>query len=293
MNWTLNVYIFIAALSAQARGTDLALHCGQVFQVHHAPVFWPQYVARETDAFVCYSSESVFRINRAHLVPRRRAGVRYWPCCLVVYCVHLFMSRRWPCRSVFVFSHILSQLKYTLLQNQHTGSKGAPYNRDRRRLASSFIGSPRVMKQSYLDATAICRKFGKPDYFLTFTCNPKFKDITDSISRHQSVSDRPKVVARVFNQKKKPTDSWHSKAASTRSGHRTDPCHPVSEALAATLSHAVMGGKERYAKNAWNVGSYYLRRHGQHGSQKPEFPLYGWQNMHKGLSERVQRRDRY
>jgi len=39
-------------------------------------------------------------------------------------------------------------------------------------LPSTFVGSPRYMKQCYLDAMAIVRKYGKPDLFITFTTNP-------------------------------------------------------------------------------------------------------------------------
>lgn len=39
-------------------------------------------------------------------------------------------------------------------------------------LASSFVGGPRYMVQQYQDAMAIVRKYGKPDLFVTFTCNP-------------------------------------------------------------------------------------------------------------------------
>ena len=66
----------MAALSAQVRATDLVLRCGQVFKVYRDQVLWSPCVARETDtAFVCYSFESVFRIHRVHLGPRRRTGV--------------------------------------------------------------------------------------------------------------------------------------------------------------------------------------------------------------------------
>ena len=69
-------------------------------------------------------------------------------------------------------------------------------------LPSSFIWSPRAMIQGYEDAMAICGKYGKPTYFLTFTCNPKLPEITNSIPIYQSALDRPDVVARVFNLKK-------------------------------------------------------------------------------------------
>ena len=39
-------------------------------------------------------------------------------------------------------------------------------------LASSFVGGPRYIVQQYQDAMAIVRKYGKPDLFVTFTCNP-------------------------------------------------------------------------------------------------------------------------
>ena len=35
-------------------------------------------------------------------------------------------------------------------------------------LPSSLKGSPRAMMQAYQDAMAICGKYGKPTYFLTF-----------------------------------------------------------------------------------------------------------------------------
>jgi len=45
-------------------------------------------------------------------------------------------------------------------------------------LPSTFQGSPHSLQQNYQDAMAIIAKFGKPDLFLTFTCNPKWREIT-------------------------------------------------------------------------------------------------------------------
>ena len=70
-------------------------------------------------------------------------------------------------------------------------------------LASSFPGSPRAMAQSYQDAMAICRKYGKPDIFLTFTCNPKWPEITRELLPGQTTSDRPDIVGKVFKMKLK------------------------------------------------------------------------------------------
>jgi hypothetical protein len=39
-------------------------------------------------------------------------------------------------------------------------------------MSTSFIGVPRDMRRRYMDAMALVWKFGKPDIFLTMTCNP-------------------------------------------------------------------------------------------------------------------------
>lgn len=70
-------------------------------------------------------------------------------------------------------------------------------------LPSSFIGSPRAMQQNFQDAMAIVRDFGKPDLFLTLTCNPKWSEITNNLFFGQKPHDRPDLVARVFDIKKK------------------------------------------------------------------------------------------
>lgn len=65
-------------------------------------------------------------------------------------------------------------------------------------LPSSFQGSPRAMQQNYQDAMTIVSQFGRPDLFLTYTCNPRCKDIQDALLPGQKAHDRPDVVARVF-----------------------------------------------------------------------------------------------
>ena len=68
-------------------------------------------------------------------------------------------------------------------------------------LPSSFQGSPRNMLQNYQDAMAIVRKYGKPDFFITITCNPKWPEIVTNLQQGQSVEFRPDLVARVFKLK--------------------------------------------------------------------------------------------
>ncbi|XP_073399748.1 uncharacterized protein [Dendrobates tinctorius] len=68
-------------------------------------------------------------------------------------------------------------------------------------LPSSFEGSPRNMQQRYQDAMAIVTKYGRPDLFITMTCNPKWNEITTHLEPWQRVEHRPDLVARVFKIK--------------------------------------------------------------------------------------------
>jgi hypothetical protein len=68
-------------------------------------------------------------------------------------------------------------------------------------LSSSFIGGPRDKLRRYLDAMALVRKYGKPDIFLTMTCNPNWEEITRELERGQTPQDRPDIVVRVFRAK--------------------------------------------------------------------------------------------
>nr|XP_043639291.1 uncharacterized protein LOC122610362 [Erigeron canadensis] len=70
-------------------------------------------------------------------------------------------------------------------------------------LPSTFVGGPRYMYKHYHDALAICRVHGNPQYFITFTCNVKWPEITRYISQYPSLKaqDRPEIVVRVFKMK--------------------------------------------------------------------------------------------
>jgi hypothetical protein len=70
-------------------------------------------------------------------------------------------------------------------------------------LPSSFQGSPRNMHQNYQDAMAIVRKYGKPDLFITMTCNPAWKEYFENLEEWQKIEHRPDLISRVFNLKLK------------------------------------------------------------------------------------------
>ncbi|XP_044141869.1 uncharacterized protein LOC122931877 [Bufo gargarizans] len=70
-------------------------------------------------------------------------------------------------------------------------------------LSALFARSPRNMQQNYQDAMAIVRKYGKPDLFITMTCNPKWEEIVHNLQHGQTVDGQPHLVARVFHLKLK------------------------------------------------------------------------------------------
>lgn len=50
----------------------------------------------------------------------------------------------------------------------------------------------------YLDTMAVVRRFGRPTYFITFTANPSWPEITARLLPGQLTADRPGLVARVL-----------------------------------------------------------------------------------------------
>jgi hypothetical protein len=69
-------------------------------------------------------------------------------------------------------------------------------------LPASFTGGKRYMFNNCQDAMAICKKYGYPDLFLTFTCNPKWVEIQRHLARTGNYAPyRPDICCRVFHVK--------------------------------------------------------------------------------------------
>ena len=69
-------------------------------------------------------------------------------------------------------------------------------------LPASYTGGRRYMIQNYHDGIAICREYGPPDFFITFTCNPKWLEISEAIFEPgQKTCHRNDLIVRVFNMK--------------------------------------------------------------------------------------------
>ncbi|XP_054281787.1 uncharacterized protein LOC128999354 [Macrosteles quadrilineatus] len=68
-------------------------------------------------------------------------------------------------------------------------------------LPSSFVGSPRYLSERAQDALTYVKNYGRPDLFITLTCNPKWPEILESLLPGQKATDRHDIVSRVFHQK--------------------------------------------------------------------------------------------
>lgn len=64
-------------------------------------------------------------------------------------------------------------------------------------LPATFVNGPRYYHKLHQNAMAIAREYGKPDIFLTFTCNPKWPEIDNALRtdaqghKLEYASDRP------------------------------------------------------------------------------------------------------
>ena len=57
------------------------------------------------------------------------------------------------------------------------------------------------MRRRYLDAMALVQCFGKPDLFITITCNPNWPEIKEHLLPNEEAHNRPDLTARVFHAK--------------------------------------------------------------------------------------------
>ncbi|XP_070043460.1 uncharacterized protein [Nicotiana tomentosiformis] len=70
-------------------------------------------------------------------------------------------------------------------------------------LPVTFIGGPRDMHRRYMDDIALVQRFGKPDIFLTMTCNPSWSEIKQHLLSTDETQNRPDLISRVFRAKVK------------------------------------------------------------------------------------------
>ncbi|XP_042952259.1 uncharacterized protein LOC122289344 [Carya illinoinensis] len=99
--------------------------------------------------------------------------------------------------------HIRSELYQGIVDSISVGETNASRIGKRLILPSSFIGGPRDMQKRYMEAMTLVQRYGKPDIFLTITCNPNWKEISAELKPHEETQNRPDLIARIFRAKLK------------------------------------------------------------------------------------------
>ncbi|XP_045455771.1 uncharacterized protein LOC123665525 [Melitaea cinxia] len=72
-------------------------------------------------------------------------------------------------------------------------------------LPSSFTGGPRYLHEKTKDAITYVRNYGKPDLFITMTCNPNWKEIKDNLHSTATPQDRYDILNQLPDQDEDPT----------------------------------------------------------------------------------------
>jgi hypothetical protein len=96
---------------------------------------------------------------------------------------------------------VRADLYQGLVDSYRNGVEDASEVGKRTVLSPTFIGGPHDMRSRYMDAMALVRKYGKPDVFLTMTCNLNWDEIKNELCPGQCAQDRLDLVARVFGAK--------------------------------------------------------------------------------------------
>uniref|UniRef100_A0A915M2W0 Helitron helicase-like domain-containing protein n=1 Tax=Meloidogyne javanica TaxID=6303 RepID=A0A915M2W0_MELJA len=81
-------------------------------------------------------------------------------------------------------------------------------------LPPTVTNSPRYIEKHFQDAMSLVRKFGKPDLFVTMTCNSQWEEIKENLYEGQVPSDRPDIFqndkqTRMFSEDIED-DLWNS-----------------------------------------------------------------------------------
>uniref|UniRef100_K3ZF28 Helitron helicase-like domain-containing protein n=1 Tax=Setaria italica TaxID=4555 RepID=K3ZF28_SETIT len=88
-----------------------------------------------------------------------------------------------------------------LVDTLATGEADASKAGHRIVLSKQFSGSDRDVQSQFMDAMTLVTRYGKPDYFVTMTCNPYWDEIVVELLPGQTPQDRPDVVAQVYHAK--------------------------------------------------------------------------------------------
>ncbi|XP_056698246.1 uncharacterized protein [Spinacia oleracea] len=96
---------------------------------------------------------------------------------------------------------IRGDLYQGILDTVESGETNARNMGHRVVLPPTFIGGPRDLKKRYLNAMALVQRCGKPESFVTMTCNPNWPEIKQELGIGEEGQNRPDLVSRIFRAK--------------------------------------------------------------------------------------------
>ena len=138
----------------------------------------------------------MFRANSFNLLHRGRRLFQQW--CVDMYAKLL----QWKLNHARSHQSELRADLYRGLEDQlDAGDTNITFTGKKVILPATYSYTPRWYDQKYRDAMAIVAKYVKPDLFITFTCNARWKEITDELLPGQTAADRPELCARIFHAK--------------------------------------------------------------------------------------------
>ena len=138
-------------------------------------------------------------------------------------------------------------------------------------LPSTVTQSPRYFNQLYQDSMAMVRRYGKPDLFITMTCNPKWDEITRELLPNQVPNDRPDIIARVFMSKLTSLmdDLTNKKVIDFKKGFWKGKgpyiCHRVPEKGTSACTYTNHSTGRRQASKLYRLGFHGKCRDSQCG----------------------------
>ncbi|XP_021864128.1 uncharacterized protein [Spinacia oleracea] len=96
---------------------------------------------------------------------------------------------------------IRADLYQGILDTVERGENSAANVGHRVVLPPTFIGGPRDLKKRYLNAMALVQRYGKPDLFVTMTCNLNWQEIKQELAVGEEAQNMPDLVSRIFRAK--------------------------------------------------------------------------------------------
>ena len=107
-----------------------------------------------------------------------------------------------------------------------------------------MYGSPRFYSEAFQNAMAIVRHLGKPDIFITFTCNPNRPEVTSALNTAEKPCDRLDLTCRVFKLKLESLmDDPIKKQILDKNRWRESSHSRVSEARPTSCPHFAYNGQ--------------------------------------------------